>query len=156
MAKAGYTCTTGGTVALVLGTPKSILGVLAPAQFGVDLTHYEISFDGTLPTAAPVLIEICYATFATQAPGTASTLVTVTQAYGRPVTAGFTAAKNWTTEPSVLTVVREHTLSPFGGTEIYDWPLGTSPDSAVSQGFVIRCTAPAAVNARATLGFERC
>ncbi len=35
-------------------------------------------------------------------------------------------------------------------------PLGDTPDSAVSEGFVIRCTAPAAVNVRAALEFERC
>lgn len=156
MTKAGYSITTGGTVALVTATVKTILGVSAPSAFGVDLTHCEIAFDGTSVTAAPVLVELCAATFATNAPGTASTPVTVNQAYGRPIAAGFTAAKTWTTEPTVLTVIREHLLTPFGGLEIYDFPLGTSPDSAVSQGFVLRCTAPAGVNARATMGFERC
>lgn len=158
MAKAGYSITTGGLVALSASTPKSILGVAGPASFGVDLTHYEVAFDGVSVTAAPVLVEVCYATFATNAPGTASTSVTVNQAYGRSITAGFAAAKTWTTEPTVLTVIREHSLTPFGGTEVYDFPLGTSPDSAVSQGFVIRCTAPTGVtvNVRATMAFERC
>ena len=156
MAKAGYTITTGGTVALVTATAKSILGVTAPSSFGVDLTHYELAFDGTLATAQPVLVEICYATFATNPPATNSTAVTVTQTYGRSITAGFTAAKNWTTEPTVLTPLREHLLTPFGGVEIYDFPLGTSLDSSVSQGLVIRCNAPAGVNVRATLAFERC
>ena len=39
---------------------------------------------------------------------------------------------------------------------IYDYPLGDTPDSAFSEGFVVRCTAPAAVNVRASLVFERC
>jgi hypothetical protein len=42
------------------------------------------------------------------------------------------------------------------GLVVYDFPFGTTPDSAVSQGFVIRCTAPAAVNVRPTVWAERC
>src|SRR6266567_4455876 len=42
------------------------------------------------------------------------------------------------------------------GLAIYDFPLGDTLDSAVSTGFVIRLTAPAAVNVRPTIYFERC
>jgi len=155
MAKAGYACSTEAAVALVAATAKTVLGVTAPAQFGVDLKGFTISFDGTSATAVPVLVEIMYATFATNAPGTASTTVTVDQRYGRAITAGFTAARNWTTEPTVLTGYAEFLLTPNGGHVSYDWPLSETPDSAVSNGFVIRCNAPAAVNLRAGLKFER-
>ena len=37
-----------------------------------------------------------------------------------------------------------------------DWPLGTSPNTPVSNLFTLRCTAPAAVNVQATMWFERC
>lgn len=158
MGKAGYAIPTGGLVALSANVAKSILGASAPASFGLDLIKYKISFDGTLPTAAPVLIELCAATFVSNAPGTQSTLVTPQQIYGRTMAPGFTAAKAWVAgnEPTVLTPIDEHWLSPFGGSEWYDAPLGTSADSAPSQGFVIRCTAPAGVNARATMSVERC
>lgn len=156
MSKAGYTAPAAATVALVAATAKSVVGVSAPAQFGVDLTKFRIAFDGVTATNAPVLVELCYATFATNGPGTNSTSITVQQAYGRSITAGFTAAYNWTTEPTVLTLVDGWTLTPNAGTVIYDFPLGTTPDSAVSQGFVIRCTAANNVNVRPTLWFERC
>jgi len=155
MAKTGYSTQTEGAVALAAATAKSILGVSGPASFGVDLKKFTVAFDGVTASAVPVLIEVCYATFATNAPGTASTSATVDQQYGRVTTAGFTAAKNWTTEPTVLTPFREFLLTPAGGLVFYDWPLGDTPDSAVSQGFVIRCNAPAVVNVRATLDFER-
>jgi hypothetical protein len=155
MAKAGYSTSTEGAVALAAATAKSILGVSAPAQFGVDLKKFRVAFDGTSATAVPVLIELCYSTFATNAPGTASASTTVDQVYGRSITAGFTAARNWTTEPTVLTPVDEWLLSPAGGLVIYDFPLGDTPDSAVSNGFVLRLNAPAAVNVRASLWFER-
>lgn len=156
MAKAGYTAPSGGTTALVAATAKTVIGVVAPAQFGVDLTKLRISFDGVTASAIPVLVELCYATFATNAPGTNSTSITVQQEYGRPITAGFTAAYNWSAEPTVLSTLDNWTLTPNGGLVVYDIPLGSTPDSAVSQGFAIRCTAPAAVNCRPTLKFERC
>jgi hypothetical protein len=155
MSKAGYSAPSAAAVALAAATAKSVIGVAAPAQFGVDLTKFRVSFDGATSTAVPVSVELCYATFATNGPGTNSTSITPQQVYGRAITAGFTAASNWTTEPTVLTVVDAWTLPAFNGTAIYDFPFATSPDAAVSQGFVIRCTAAAIVNVRASLWFER-
>lgn len=151
MAKAGYEVATTADVALTASTAKSSLGVIAPAQFGVDLTSINVGLD----TATTLLVELCYATFATNAPGTNSTSETVQQVYGRSITAGFTAARAWSSEPTVLTVLRPWKLTA-GGQVIYDIPLGTSYDSAVSQGFVIRLTAGATANARLSLRFERC
>lgn len=157
MAKAGYECSTEADVALVATTAKSVLGVNAPAQFGCDLRGFTIAFDGVTTTDKPVLVEICASTFATNGPGTNSTSNTINQIYGRSVTAGFTGAYNWTTEPTVLTVVKVFRVTPNGGTFDYDWPLGETLDNDVSKGFVMRLTAPtSAVNARATFRFERC
>jgi hypothetical protein len=156
MAKAGYSTSTESAVALSAATAKSILGVNAPAQFGVDLKKLRVAFDGVTASAVPVLIELGQCTFATNAPGTNSTSTTVDQVYGRAITAGFVAAKNWTAEPTVVTAIDEWLLTPNGGVVIYDFPLGDTPDNDVSKGFVIRCNAPAAVNVRATLWFERC
>lgn len=156
MATTAYKAGTEGAVALAAATAKSVWGVSGTSGFGVDLQKLRIGFDGVTASAVPVLVELCYATFATNAPGTNSTSATVTQTLGRTITPGFTAAKNWTTEPTVLTVLDDWLLTPAGGLVLYDWPLGTSPDSAVSQGFVVRCTAPAIVNVRVSGHFGRC
>lgn len=158
MAKSGYSITTGGTVGLTATVARSVLGIKAGSSFGVDLTKFRISFDGTNPTAAMVLVEVCAATFATNAPGTQSTSVNVVQAYGRVAGAGFAGAKAWnaSNEPTVLTVIEEHLVSPYAGSLPYDCPLGVSPDSPLDQGFALRVTAPANVNCRASLWFERC
>lgn len=156
MAKCGYRVVTGGAVALSAATAKSVIGVSATADFGVDLILARFSFDGVTASAIPVLCELCYATFATNGPGTNSSSLTVVQTYGRVLAAGATAAKTWTSEPTVLTTIDEQLLTPAGGLEVYDFPLGNSFDSAFSQGFVMRFTAPAAVNVRATIGWERC
>lgn len=155
MSAVGYSVTTEGAVALSAATAKSILGVKAHANSGLQLKGFEVSFDGVTASAEPVLVELCSATFATNSPGTASTSVTARQKYGRVLTAGFTGGKTWTTEPTVLTVFKEFLLAPDKGFIAYQWPLGQEPDSALAEGFVIRCNAPAAVNVRATLDVER-
>lgn len=153
--KAGYSVVTTAAVALVGAAPKTILGVKSAADFGIDLKKYRVAFDGVTASAIPVLMELCYCTWATNGPGTNSTSRTPAQLYGRVIAHGVTAASAWTAEPTVLTVIEEHLITPAGGLEIYDFPLGDTPDSAVSEGFALRLTAPATVSARAGLVFER-
>ena len=155
MAAVGYTIVTGGAVALTAATAKSILGVKAHANSGVQVKGMEVAFDGVTASAVPVLVELCYSTWATNAPGTASTSVTPAQQYGRVLTVGFTAGKTWTTEPTTLTVIKEWLMAPDKGLVMYQFPLGQEPDSALGEGLVIRCTAPAAVNVRASMLLER-
>src|SRR5260221_13981710 len=148
MAKAGYSLTTLAAVALVANTAKSVLTVIAPAQFGIDLTKMRLGFDGVTASAVPVLVEFCDSTLATNStPGTNNTTGTVTQVYGRSITAGFTGFYASTTEPTVLTRYDSWTLTPNGGLVIYDWPLGSSHDSAGAAGTALRRPTPAAVNA---------
>lgn len=158
MAKAGYALQTGAAVALVAATAKTVLCVIAPASFGVDFKKLHLAFDGVTASDKAVLIELCTSTLATNStPGTANSTGTVNQIYGRSITAGFTGFYASTSEPTVLTPVWSWLLSPQGGTALYDFPLGDTPDCAVSNGFAIRCTAPTtAVNVRATAFFERC
>jgi hypothetical protein len=98
MAKSGWSIVTGGAVALSAATAKSILGAKAHANGSLDLQKAIVAFDGVTASAVPVLVELCYATFATNGPGTNSTSVTPSAAYGRQTTVGWTAAKTWTTE----------------------------------------------------------
>lgn len=152
--KSGYVTSTEGAVVLASGVPKTILGIAGHANRPLDLVGWSVSFDGITASAVPVLCEICYCTFATNAPGTASTSTTIDQQYGRAITAGFTAAKTWTTEPTVITPYREFLLTPAGGNWDVFLPFGQTWDAAVSQGFVIRCNAPAGVNVRADIRVE--
>jgi hypothetical protein len=155
--KAGYGANTEGAVALSAGVARTILGVLAPASFGVDLIGFRVAFDGVTAANVPVLVELGACTFATKPPGTNSTAVTVDQTYGRSIVAGFTAASSWAAanEPTTITPIDEWLLTPNGGLVMYDFPRDRTPDNAVATGFVIRCNAPANVNVRGTLFFER-
>jgi hypothetical protein len=150
MSKAGYSAVTTAPVALAAATAKSVISVIAPAQFGVDLTKMRIGFDGVTASAVPVLVELVL--FTTDGTGTGGT---VNQVYGPTITPGFTSKVNYTVEPTTATIVDHWTLTPNGGLVIYDWPLGTSPNTAVSNLFTLRCTAPAIVNVTAAMWFER-
>ncbi len=153
--KIGYSSSTEGAVALGAGVAKSILGIRGNAAFGVDWLGYEIGFDGVTASAVPVLVELCYCTFATNPPATNSTATTIDTIYGRVLASGFTGGRNWTVEPTVISAFHEFLLTPNGGLIIKDFPRDRTPDSAFNEGFVIRCNAPAAVNVRATMFFER-
>ena len=158
MAKAGYSVTTSAAVALSAATAKTALMVISPAQFGIDLIKFRVEFDGVTASAVPVLCEIVRSTNATNStPGTGNTSESsnITQNYGRSITTGFTAFSASTSEPTVLTVLERFLLTPNGGVLFYDSPLGTSFEADVSAGLGIRLTAPATVNARASLWFER-
>lgn len=154
MTKAGYQAATGAQVALAATTAKTVLGVKAGAAFGVDLNTILAAFDGIVAGNEGVLIELCYATWATNAPGTNSTSVTPAQGYGIRIAHGVTAARAWTAEPTALTVLEEWRVHPQAGV-IYPLPLGQTYDCAVSEGFALRMTADDAVNARSTFKWER-
>lgn len=159
MAKAGYSVRTTSAVALSAATARTCLAVLAPSSFGIDLKKLRIGFDGVTASAVPVFWEVCYLTGATNSTaGTNNTTEAsaVQQLYGRAITHGVTAFSASTSEPTVLTVLDSNYLTPTGGLLVYDIPLGDTLDSAVSNGFAVRLTAPATVNARVGLWWERC
>jgi hypothetical protein len=162
MAKSGYSITTEGEVALAAaGTAKTILGLDGNANFGIDLKSWWVDFDGVTAAEKPVKVQLLVCTFATNAPGTNSTTVTVKQTYGRLAGTGFAAAKNWTAEPTTIEsqAYDEFGLDPVKGVYRYDWPLGESPDCALDSGFIIRVlvetgdTVTASI--RAGMRFER-
>lgn len=158
MPQAIYDINTEGAVQLAGAAAKTVLGVRAHASLAVMLKDFSLAFDGVSASAVPVLCELMSATFATNAPGTNSTAVTPQQRSGRTFGVGASAAKGWTSEPTVLTLKREFYLSPNGSTLFYPYPLGDEPDSAVNEGLVLRLTAPATasgVNVRAGMGFSR-
>lgn len=135
---------------------KTILGVKAPATFGITLTYASCSFDSADPQAAPVLVELCYCTFATNPPGTNSTSITPALLYGGQSTPGFAAAKSWSAEPTVLSVVDEMLLVANGQPARWRFSPGLQLDSDANQGFAIRVNAGlGTTGVRANLNVER-
>jgi hypothetical protein len=158
MASVGYTVRTSSAVALTGGAAKTCLMVITPAQFGCALRDFRIAFDGVTASAVPALWEIVRSTNATNStPGTNNTTesANIVQYKGRAITTGFTAFSASTSEPTVLTPVDSGLLTPAGGLLVYDCPYGDEYECDVSAGIGVRLNAPANVNARVTLHFER-
>lgn len=154
--KAQYSVVTSAAVAFTGAQTKTILGVKSGAAFGLDLRKFSVSLDGVTASAVPGLVEVVYATFATNAPGTNSTPRTPAQASGRTLASGVTAASAWTAEPTVLTVLEEHLLTPNGGLFVVEYAPDKGYDTALGEGLALRFTSTATVNIRATLVWERC
>ena len=151
MAYTGYVANTGATV-LVSTDQRTILGVRSGGNFGLRLKGARVS--PVSGVGSPVLVQLCACTWATQPPGTASTEITPEQSYGLEIQPGFTAARHWTTEPTVLSVLEEISISGAGRA---DWlfPLGQEPDCVEGHGFALRCTASSNVQVRASILIER-
>lgn len=128
----------GNAISVSASTAKTVLGVKAHANSAILLRKVHVSFNSVTAADQPVLVEVMYSTWATNSPGTASTSVTPLQS-GRQLTAGFTAGKTWTSEPTALTLLDTFYIPPNGGA-IYDLPLGDEYDCALAEGFVVRVT----------------
>lgn len=90
----------------------------------------------------PVLIRLFTCTFATAGTTTAGA---VQQVLGRTIAAtNMTSNLNYTAEPTVKSPFDEFSVTPNGGTVIYDYPLGDEPDyfNSGAMGFGIDMTTP--------------
>lgn len=142
----GYSVGVGADVVLAANTVQSILGVRANAAFGIKLRKVSLGSRGsgsTVPTAIPLLVELCRATFATNPPATNSTTETPVQTYGLVIAHGVTAASAWTAgnEPTVLTVLDEFTLHPQQMMK-EGLPFSGEYEAGLSEGFVLRVSNP--------------
>lgn len=144
MGAAVFSAPTGGAVTLTAATAKVVLAWQAPAQHGLLWKGYDLGLTGVVSTEPAVLVELCECTFATAGVNTAATEV---QESGRSSTVPGNAFYDYTTAPTVLTPFRQFTLTPVGGTIIFDWPEGDEPDCDADQGFAIRLTPGATITA---------
>lgn len=132
-------------------TAKSVAGVKTPANQAVRVFGIYIGCDGTNSANGPAIVEICQATFATNAPGTNSTSVTpVALDSGRPETIQSTAAKAWTTEPTVLTVEEAFYIPAYMGSGLIFYPLSKPLVCKGGGGMVVRVTQQSGVTVNVT------
>lgn len=139
---------------MAAGAAKTILNVIAPAQFGLVLVGFEISFDGVTASAVPVVVEVGQSSQA--GAGTpAGSPPTPVQVRGRTIAHGCTIGHNYSAEPTVITAAYDWWLDPNKGVFDRLWPLGRELEQDPSKAICCRVNAPAIVNARASFEFER-
>lgn len=148
---ARYTVESNGDIALVAATAKTILNAINAANALLRVVEIGVSFDGVAAAGEPVTVELCSSTQATA--GT-STSHTIAQSGGPTRTVQATAQRNYTAEPTVLTVLKRWLVHPQTGA-IIQFPLGREPEQVITaDGLCIRCTAPATVNVQGYIEFE--
>lgn len=138
-------------VALVAATAKSVVSVVSGANDDTTITEFVVSFDGVSASAVPVLVELC--SYDATSAGTRTT-GTPGQIAGRISSTGTAVYHTYTVEPTVLVVIYSWNVTPNGGLLDIMYPLGREPVTDIARGLVLRLTAPAAVNCRATMCFE--
>jgi hypothetical protein len=154
MSKALYTGQSVGTISLANATTRSLFGIKADSNCGLDLKGWAVSCQGAAVGLVPVLVEICYCDYATGSASVANGI----QVGGRTIPFGsILVVQGFTPEPTNLTVLREAYVQPNGG-EWLEWlDYSKGYDCAPSHGFVIRCTNATGVAIPMTLEmtFER-
>lgn len=158
MSEPRYSLITTAAVALAAATAKTVLMLLPPASFAIELLEYTVSFDGVTAAAAPVLCEIVQSTQAgVGTPG--GSPPTPAQYKGRTIAHGITLGYAYTAEPTALTVIDQQLVDPYKGLFAFPIPDGdefeTDTSAGPIKGIGIRCTAPAIVNVRAEMRFRR-
>ena len=151
---AGYALNSG-PVSLTAATAKTVFGVKSADQFGIQVKDFSLAFDGVTPDAAPVYVELCWCSWATNSPNLNSTVIYPTQVYGRKIAAGGWGGKNWTVEPTTQIPIKQLYVTPDKGGWIHEFPLGMEPDAEPAWGFTLRLTAPDAVTVTASMTVER-
>jgi hypothetical protein len=158
-----YSVHTGAAaISLAAAGAKTILYTNSAAANQPSFTEMCVSFDGVSATAVPALIELVYGNkTANFTPGTGSTAFTALQLRGWPTQASAQAsANNCTTEPTVLTTLKQWLLTPNGGLLYVQYPLGREPTGAASGAAIsgiqvgVRVTAPAIVGVRGFYEYE--
>ena len=136
---------------------KTVLLVLAPANSGLVIVEFGISFDCVTATAVPALVDIVSTTAATA--GTSGETPTITQIRGR-VTGGEppTGGSKYSAEPTVLVRHKAWYVPQFMGALVLQFPLGREPETDDSggaiKGYGIRVNVTANVNVMAYMETE--
>lgn len=148
---AGYVAETTADVALTAATAKTVLSVINASNGLIRIVEMSVSFDGTSSTAEPCTVELCSSTETSAGTSTSHTIV---QSRGPTRTVQATAKRNYTAEPSTLSVIRQWLVHPQTGITV-QFPLGREPEQVTTADAIcIRVTAPATVNCRAHMEFE--
>lgn len=128
---------------------KTVLQVVAATNQRVKVTRWGVFFDGVSSTDAPVLVQLLRQTTA----GTMSSLTPVKEDNLGSESLQTTAQHTASVEPTDSDVIRRRNVHPQSGyLEIF--PLGQELIIPGGGRLAVKCTAGAAVNVVAEIGYE--
>jgi hypothetical protein len=147
--------TEGEITPAAAATAKTFLSVISASNKGFIATEIGVAFIGTVAAAKPVLVELCTSTQA--GAGSGSSAVTPRPVNpNNDITVTSSAAKGYTSEPTVLVPIREWLVHPQAPL-ICQFPLGREPKAVNGYALAVRITfasAETTVNGRVYMEFE--
>lgn len=144
-----------GVCAMSAATAKSVLNAIAAANAPIKVKEFAVSFDGVTSSAVPALVELGACTQG--AAGTAGSAPTPARRNGPVRTVAWSAGANYSSEPTTITVLDAWYVPVFNGIFVKQYALGDEPDTEVSastEGLLLRVTAAATVNCRASMAVQ--
>ena len=141
-----YTAYTETPYTVLTADTSSIMELLGDADVVAKLVEFSISFNGTSPTQAPILVKLRQIT--ATGTGTACTEVAV-QRTGKSAPQ-VQAKHTLTVEPTMVATVALGSwyVHPQGGLLVMQYPLGREPvicDGSASQGLALELTSASGV-----------
>lgn len=148
-----YSCTTEGEEALAAATAETLLQIIGSASIKTRLIQWSVAFDSVTAAAEPVLVRLARQSTA----GTSTGAAEVPADADDPASL-VTCFHSFSAEPTMGVVLEEHEVYPGGIPFIVQYPLGDEPviDSDTTSRLAIIVTAPAVVNAVATMRWREC
>lgn len=148
-----FSSTTEGEEALAAATAETVLHLIGSASIKAKIIEWGVSFDGTNPSAEPVVVAI-YRTTADDGTATACSELK----FGDPddPTALLAVKRHFTVEPTKDSLpLVSYEVHPQAGIVI-QYPLGREIglDNSASAGVAIVATAPAVVNCQGYIIWE--
>lgn len=146
---------TRNTVFAATAGAKTVLKLITPTTFGIQVHEIGISMDGVTTTAVPATVE--WGTSDETSAGTGGGTAVTTQIKGRAQAHGLTVGQNFTAEGTTYTIQNGIFVPQFMGTLILQNPLGLEPDSPpdAADSFLMRINVTANVNVLAWIKWSR-
>lgn len=139
-----FAITTQGEEAVAATTRETVLQLRAGSAIRGEIIAWGVSFDGTDPAAAAVVVDLEFQS----TDGTASAATNAALDSTNPKTAVITGHRAFSAQPTAGNKLEQHEVHPQGGNLIREYPPDARPTFSNTR-IGISVTAPAAVNVSA-------
>ena len=134
---------------------KTVLKLITPTTYGIEIHEVGISMDGVTSSAVPATVETFTSDETTA--GTGGGTAVTTQIRGATIAHGLTVGQNFTAEGTTYTIHRGWFVPQYMGLLVIQNPLGLGSNSpaGTADSFGIRINTSATVNVLAYIVWSR-
>lgn len=143
------------TVFAATAGAKTVLKLISPTSFGIEVHAISVSMDGVTSSAVPATVEAFTSDETTAGTGAGSAVTTQTR--GAAIAHGLTVGQNFSAEGTTYTINQAWHVPQFMGLFVIQFPLGLGPISpaGTADSFGIRINVTANVNVLAYIVWSR-